>query len=596
MDIKIFAPALNTLEFSREDLIPLYNTVFQGDNSYINTIPDNQIKVNYFQPVAYKDRITLQFRTNSNGDNPPVIKAYRATGQLPETSIAEVAFTSSYILDADVDDNITTYQFSFRAMDLDGIGEGLYYFRVFFEYAIDELTTDTIVTMVSEPCFIKRVHKKTLYIEYNHPVNEFDIVFEQLFPHLAYRVYGRHEYKDQASVDTGYRNQSQAWNQTYSVPYSTDEYSFGNNKGLPDYVYNKLNHIFSLQYRTIDGKKYLKDDGSKWEFKRVELYSKSGAKLRVAESENKHGYALTQSIITVLTSPGTYPYATSPIIISDGYRTIFLAPQQVIESSLAENAFMSGLVADPGAFDLTGTFTITSGVLKYINGPGETFTPYATEVFPKVVEMALSTDSDNQNYNYRYTDGQHIMDYGDGVVVAVSGLAFPGIQRDVSHLYAVSGSYTARLFHQDTMTGWVPSYTGTGGALVANFIGDVSAALQDFTCSYAALTTLDTTFMGSCANVLASFTVSNCGATGLSDNMFADFGAWGNLINIDISHNSLDVAALNVFIPAFTANSTIANGGFLSCKFQSPPAPPDSGLQAILDDLTNTYDWITEND
>jgi hypothetical protein len=65
-----------------------------------------------------------------------------------------------------------------------------------------------------------------------------------------------------ASEDVGYIDQSRSRKMLSSQPFNIYNFTFGDNRGLPNYIIDKVNRIFSCEFVKIGREFYTKNDGA----------------------------------------------------------------------------------------------------------------------------------------------------------------------------------------------------------------------------------------------------------------------------------------------------------------------------------------------
>lgn len=146
----------------------------------------------------------------------------------------------------------------------------VYYRSEFFEYA--------------------ETHEETLMIEYSHDGNENEMVFIpggdiQLKRFYQLRVEGgmNSDGFSPSTKDTFYIDQSREVVLLNSIPFNVYKMTFGSGSGLPNWMADKLNRIFGLDYVEIGGKQYIKNDGAKLEPTREKGYPFAGWQIEFVE-------------------------------------------------------------------------------------------------------------------------------------------------------------------------------------------------------------------------------------------------------------------------------------------------------------------------
>jgi hypothetical protein len=163
-------------------------------------------------------------------------------------------------------------------VDFHGFPEGLYYAEISY---ID----DTAVTRIwqSSPLDVKVHHPKTLLYEYWNTFNDKGVIFDTGIK-FNMRIEGNIRAFTPSSLDQVFEDQQYNTTTENSIPYRTFQNFIGRAAGLPDWIIDKMNLIFSVNYKSIDGTFYNKTEGAKFEM------------VRPSQTEEEDGYMSIQVI------------------------------------------------------------------------------------------------------------------------------------------------------------------------------------------------------------------------------------------------------------------------------------------------------------
>ena len=165
-----------------------------------------------------------------------------------------------------------------------------------FLLKISILEGENEITYYSEPIEITE-DENTILLEYSHDENDFDVIFfeygSQVSKVFQIRVEGGFSTEGfkPASKDSMYIDQTHNAVMLSSIPFNTRELTIGGSLGIPNWLIDKINRIFSCNVVTVDGVGYCKSDGSKFEPTRIAGYTSGGWKIELSESVNQ--YSLT---------------------------------------------------------------------------------------------------------------------------------------------------------------------------------------------------------------------------------------------------------------------------------------------------------------
>ena len=140
---------------------------------------------------------------------------------------------------------------------LNELAPGSYTFDIYIALTSDRLVARSSFRVVSGR------EEGTVRITYNHRRDEFDTVFgpERMFD---FRVEGCFLPSESSfAVDSeGFRDQSDRYKQLSALPYRKDIFSVGGGFGVPNWVADKLNYIFSTSFVLIDEMKYSRSESA----------------------------------------------------------------------------------------------------------------------------------------------------------------------------------------------------------------------------------------------------------------------------------------------------------------------------------------------
>lgn len=180
-------------------------------------------------------------------------------------------------------------------------------------------------TYYSEPLHVRTTWPNTLEIKYSHDENDFNMIFydavigdEDNKIDFTLRVEGglKSDGFQPTSSDEIYRNDRADVTTVSSTPFLVLKFSFGDSKGIPNYLADIINRIFSCYYVQINSVYYNKAENAKFEATRSDNYPMAGWTLDLVEDEDMNGfdnfpfdmgriYWLYRGPATTLTNPGT---------------------------------------------------------------------------------------------------------------------------------------------------------------------------------------------------------------------------------------------------------------------------------------------------
>ena len=200
-----------------------------------------QMDMDYVQRFDQSDRIRVQYSTFGNYDY-IVSLVNNDTGQAvyPERVLLYRTETKN------------TYE-----VLMNYLKPGSYTFQIWLRIISTQLMAHSTFRVEEEE------PENTVKITYNHRRNEFDTFFDpnHFFDFRAEGCFLPSE--SSFPVDTeGFRDQRFVYRQLSAMPYRKDVLSVGGAFGVPNWVAEKLNNIFSLSFILVDDSKYARSEGA----------------------------------------------------------------------------------------------------------------------------------------------------------------------------------------------------------------------------------------------------------------------------------------------------------------------------------------------
>lgn len=262
---KVVVPFLNPIRF-----VPVGSTAVNFDSDwYYNQIKYYETKITYFQKWVFGDPIYLQIASNFS---PITLELRNCKGQTLNT------YSFSLKTTAVVNPDLLTYECS---LTIPIVEEGEYFFVLNVGFDV------TLEQFISEPQYFSDDPNRTMWFEYKNSYNKFNIVFNTGIQ-FGFRVESSRGPLAPMSVDTVWQDQPLDLETIDSIPYRQFKLSVGGLWGVPDWVIEKVNRIFSCDTVFIDGRQYTKADGAKWETIVAEGYPLRGWKIDIRETKNNY--------------------------------------------------------------------------------------------------------------------------------------------------------------------------------------------------------------------------------------------------------------------------------------------------------------------
>ena len=142
-------------------------------------------------------------------------------------------------------------------VEFDNLDEDMYYFRL----------ASGGKERFSELIAVAEKWEKTLWIEYNNSEDHDGVKFDN--GNFGVRVEGTLQEFQPDSDSNIYDDTNKRPTTLKSTPFRMFTLYIGNSDGLPDFMLDMVNRIFTCDYTTIDGRLFNKTDDSEWEFERI---------------------------------------------------------------------------------------------------------------------------------------------------------------------------------------------------------------------------------------------------------------------------------------------------------------------------------------
>lgn len=226
------------------DQDPAYETRWDEDYIFEDTIYDWQEHIHRFQPVKIGDKIPLQMTANFA---PLLHYLEDCAGNQYLTANFSPIRANKYAPGSFL------YELTIDTLSLP---EGLY-------RSILVPASDIQDALKSEWMHVAAVQPNTVRIDYYNIRYHADIVFETGIK-LSFRVRGSFEDKAPGSIDVLYADQILNQTQLSSRTFTNKTFYLGDGGGEPIWVPEKMNQAFSCSHVLFDGKLLSKADGAKW--------------------------------------------------------------------------------------------------------------------------------------------------------------------------------------------------------------------------------------------------------------------------------------------------------------------------------------------
>ena len=272
-------PILNPISFidATKVNLPQYLSRPYSDYKFTETILPGEEQVVYAQKWQTTDIMNLQFISNFDSLSITVFKSY---------GIATSASCNATPKRANRDlPGFFAYEAS---ISWAGFAPGVYYVQV---SRLEQ------ILLISEPICIANIHAGTLYFQYYNSRFHEDVIFETGIK-FNFRVEGELGRGVFGSNDSVFADQKLNYYTLNSKPHSGIMLKVGGTFGVPDWVLEKLNYIWSCNNVSIDGNQYAKSGESKFSLIEEERYPLRSFEMEIRFGKNRGSKIISPELTT----------------------------------------------------------------------------------------------------------------------------------------------------------------------------------------------------------------------------------------------------------------------------------------------------------
>lgn len=573
-------PKMGEITMRKKDaVLPGYRNNFNFDEA---TLLAGQRRNQVYYPsrikAQYTDKKTIYFFTTAyyTGGGADVYlaivdkdgNAILAKDPTVHTSEFKTAVYTYKSGDIEEDTDVLAFSWRFTA---GSYPEGDYYVYVKVTYndaSIDEF--------ISEPIWVKEKHKDTERIDYTHPEDAHQILFDTLDISFNKRIDTNWLRLVPKGVETTYEEQDEELRKIYGQYYRAFSLNL---KRVPEYDADKLYAIFynCLNFR-IGDRMYLRDSSQDITYERPINSSIGKGELLLRQYyQDRDGLFLNGSFV-VANLPSTFPYIMPGFkvgnLIETGTQDIIEIYDAGEEAALV-TALNNGMVVDD--LDSDGSFSVVGRQLIFQNGPGESFFVYYTLPCESThIEVDLINLVNTEDYRYEFisnTGGASGYIVYDDATKAYGALAYyPNQWYGALYRWTNTGSQTVRVYLYASLANAIGLSKQLVGqtAQVRSISGSVNERLELFYLYEQDINgALDLSFLDNCHYSLRTLYMPYSNITSITNtwltNRFGS-GGWRALKEIYLNDNNMSAAAVDNFINDFEAYSDYLYGGILFLK------------------------------
>jgi hypothetical protein len=277
---EIYFPFLNPLSMYdvNEPDNPAYGSKNMLDHPFVNTVYDWQEPTNYAQKWQQSDTLKIQVQSTFDPLQVDLLGKY---GEVVTSLVGNLKLPNKYIIGA------FAYEFT---LSFAAIPEGVYYLRM-SNGNLNELH------LISEPICVKAIHPNTVYIQYRHSRYHGDVIFETGIT-FNFRVEASFDFLKPGANVTSYQDQKANPYILSATPYRVWPLVVGGNRGIPDWVVDKINIIWACNEVRVDGRLFARNESGNISFNQVEYYPMRAAIIELREGINRGSKIFSPNVDT----------------------------------------------------------------------------------------------------------------------------------------------------------------------------------------------------------------------------------------------------------------------------------------------------------
>lgn len=275
---EIYIPFLNPVTFYEVNPTELPQYLTKHFDSYWQKeqLKDFETQVYYKQKWQTNDTIYLQFESNFAAIGVQLISCTQAV------IIDQVATQERENL------NMPGFYVYENTISLASVPEGTYFVKL--------ILGDGTTVMISEPLQVQETWPNTILFEYSNSTFHGDVIFETGIQ-FGFRCEAFITRLEPANERTSYRDQKMNPTVLKSVPYRKWKLEIGHFTGIPDWVIDKQNWIWSCDDVVVDGKSFAVADGGQFEENEIDkVYPFRTWTLNIQEGVNRYSKIVNPSI------------------------------------------------------------------------------------------------------------------------------------------------------------------------------------------------------------------------------------------------------------------------------------------------------------
>lgn len=277
----IYLPYLNGIKLVQQNYVfsDKYNIAHFDESLFVHQIYDFQEEKKYYQKFQTNDKIYFQVISDFGLVRARLINC---EGEIISTATVEPILNNFY--------NIPKITYG-CTINLTSVSTGYYYVQVLVGNGISQ------IKLISEPIYVDTKIPNSILFEYKHRKNFYGSIFQngETFSFRCEAIFT--DFKPSVN-SVVFEDQTANLVSLSATAFRSFELVIGDGYGVPDWVADKINRIFGCSTVLLDGKEFVRSDGSKMSRNGEKLYPMAGWTIEVREAKANNGVTFNNDLPT----------------------------------------------------------------------------------------------------------------------------------------------------------------------------------------------------------------------------------------------------------------------------------------------------------
>jgi len=276
---KVYLPYLNDIKLVQQNYVlsDKYHIAHFDESLFVHQIYDFQEEKKYYQKFQTNDKIYFQVISDFGLVNARLINCEE---EIIVTGTVAPILNSFY--------NIPKVAYG-CTIDLTGVPTGYYYVKALVGIGAGQMK------LISEPIYVDVNIPNSILFQYKHRKNFYGSIFQngETFSFRCEAILT--DFKPSVN-SVVFEDQTANLVSLSATAFRSFELVIGDGYGVPDWVADKINRIFGCSTVLLDGKQFVRSDGSKMSRNGDKLYPMAGWTIEVREAKANNGVTFSNDL------------------------------------------------------------------------------------------------------------------------------------------------------------------------------------------------------------------------------------------------------------------------------------------------------------